>query len=107
LKRRWFVAGGLGTALAGSRGHAATAGLDAPPEPGPPRPLVLPAFEERRLANGLRIVVAPRRQWPLVTVNVLVLAGREADGREALGQVLALEPANVTARQVLEDLDKD
>jgi zinc protease len=91
LKRRWFVAGGFATALAGGHSHAATPALEKPPEPGPPRPLVLPAFEERRLANGLRIVVAPRRQWPLVTVNVLVLAGREADpaGRAGLAAMTA------------------
>ncbi len=79
MKRRRFVAGGLGAALAGNAGHAALPTLEAPPEPGPPRPLMLPAFEERPLANGVHVVVAPRRHWPLVTVNVLVLAGREVE----------------------------
>ena len=43
----------------------------------------------------------------LVHAHGLLLAGREAEGREALAQVLALEPANATARQALADLDKD
>jgi lysophospholipase L1-like esterase len=43
----------------------------------------------------------------LVHAHGLLLAGREAEGRAALAQVLALEPANATARQVLADLDKD
>jgi len=43
----------------------------------------------------------------LVHAHGLLLTGREAEGRAALAQVLALEPANATARQVLADLDKD
>jgi tetratricopeptide (TPR) repeat protein len=43
----------------------------------------------------------------LVHAHGLLLAGREAEGRAALEQVLALEPANATARQVLGDLDKE
>ena len=43
----------------------------------------------------------------LVHAHGLLLTGRESEGREALGNVLALEPANATARQVLDDLAKD
>ncbi len=43
----------------------------------------------------------------LVHAHGLLLTGREAEGRAALEQVLALEPANATARQVLGDLDKE
>jgi Flp pilus assembly protein TadD len=54
------------------------------------------------------IALEPRNvnHW-LVHAHGLLLAGREAEGRAALAQVLALEPANATARQVLADLDKD
>jgi len=62
------------------------------------------ALRYSRRATGLE----PRNvdHW-LVHAHGLLLTGREAEGREALGQVLALEPANATARQALEDLDKD
>ncbi len=62
------------------------------------------AFRYSRRAVGLE----PRNvnHW-LVHAHGLLLTGRETEGREALGQVLALEPANATARQVLDDLDRD
>ncbi len=40
----------------------------------------------------------------LVHAHGLLLSGREAEGRAVLEQVLAIEPGNVTARQVLGDL---
>jgi lysophospholipase L1-like esterase len=41
----------------------------------------------------------------LVHAHALLLAGRTPEGRAALEQVLALEPANATARSVLAELD--
>ena len=60
-----------------------------PPPPGAPRPLSIAAPAERMLANGLRVVVAERRVVPLVTAQLVVLAGSETDppgraGRAAL-----------------------
>lgn len=43
----------------------------------------------------------------LVHAHGLLLSGREAQGREALDRVLALEPDNATARRVLEELSRD
>ena len=62
------------------------------------------AVRYSRRAVGLE----PRNvnHW-LVHAHGLLLIGREAEGREALGQVLALEPANATARQALAELAKD
>ena len=40
----------------------------------------------------------------LVHAHGLLLSGREREGRAALEKVLELEPANPTARQVLEEL---
>ena len=40
----------------------------------------------------------------LVHAHGLLLNGREAEGRAVLEQVLAVEPGNETARQVLGDL---
>jgi zinc protease len=70
---------------------AATPGVDSPPEPGPALPISVPAFETFTLANGLRVVVAPRRGVPLVSASLLVLAGREAEpeGRTGLADMTA------------------
>jgi zinc protease len=71
--------------------QAATPGVDAPPEPGPPRAVAVPAISESRLPNGLRVVVAPRRDVPLVTATLVVRAGPEADpaGRAGLSAMVA------------------
>ena len=84
--RRWTaLAGLLLTVLAGTA-RAATPGVGAPPAPGPALPLAVPAFESFTFDNGLRVVLAPRRGVPLVTAQVVLLAGREADptGRAGL-----------------------
>jgi len=56
-----------------------TPGVDAPPEPGTPRPLVVPAFEEAKLPNGVRVVVAPRHELPIVSVSLHLRLGAAAD----------------------------
>ncbi|HEX2010405.1 MAG TPA: hypothetical protein VJN44_05635, partial [Roseateles sp.] len=43
--------------------------FDRIPEPGPALPPPLPQVQDLRLANGLRLVLAQRRGWPLVSVN--------------------------------------
>ena len=53
--------------------------FDAPPVPAAPRALSLAAPQEQTLPNGLRVVVAERRGLPLVTAQLLVLSGAEAD----------------------------
>lgn len=65
-------------ALSGAA-RAATPGVDGPPEPQPPRPVVLPPMPEERLPNGLRVIVAPRTGIPLVSARLLVRAGPETD----------------------------
>lgn len=69
---------------------AATPGVDAPPEPGPALNIAVPAFESFTLPNGLRVVLAPRPGVPLVTAQVLVLAGQEADGPGRAGLAASL-----------------
>jgi len=51
----------------------------APPEPAAPRPLAVQPPAEQKLPNGLRIVLAERRGVRLVTAQLLVLSGSEAD----------------------------
>ncbi len=53
--------------------------FDTAPQPGAPRPLSIAAPVEQRLPNGLRVVLAERRGVQLVTAQLLVLSGSEAD----------------------------
>ena len=50
-----------------------------PPPVGAPRAPVIAAPEVRTLGNGLRVVVAQRRGVPLVTAELVVRSGAEAD----------------------------
>ena len=79
---------------------AATRTPASPPTPRPtpaaPRSYHFPHFEQRRLANGLRLVVAPVTKLPLVTAVALVEAGasQEPEGKEGV--------ATLTAQMLLE-----
>ena len=70
---------------------AATPGVDEPPVPGTPRPLIVPQFEEHTLSNGVRVVLAPRPGLPLVTVALHLGLGSAADpaGQAGLASLTA------------------
>lgn len=78
----------LSAALLALSAHAAE---DVLPEPGPARPLVVPAFQEATLPNGVRVVVAPRTGLPLVTVALQLRAGAAMDppGKAGLAELTA------------------
>ncbi|MDT7837848.1 M16 family metallopeptidase [Aquabacterium sp. OR-4] len=69
-------AGALWLPLAG---QAATPGIDAPPEPLPPRPVQVPPLQQAQLANGLSVISAPLPGLPLVSAMLLLRVGAEAD----------------------------
>ena len=50
-----------------------------PPPPAAPRPLAIAAPSESKLANGLRVIVARRDGIPLVSADLVALAGAESD----------------------------
>ena len=50
-----------------------------PPPPAAPRPLAIAAPSEMKLANGLRLIVARREGIPLVSAELVALAGAETD----------------------------
>lgn len=70
------LAAGLATSL---DARAGTPGVDEPPLPGTPRPLSVPQFDEQRLPNGVRVVLAPRSGLPLATVALHLRLGAAAD----------------------------
>ncbi len=61
------------------------------PTLGPPKLLQLPPATERRLSNGLRLVVVPQHELPLADFALVVGTGVEADpaGREGLATMTA------------------
>src|SRR5688572_1955809 len=61
------------------------------PAPGPSRTYQFPRFERTALPNGLRLIVAPVRKLPVVTVLAVIDAGATSDppGLEGLAQLTA------------------
>lgn len=53
----------------------------SPPPPGPARPVNLPKITEKKLANGLTVVMAPLPNVPKITAFLTIRAG-QATGRE-------------------------
>jgi zinc protease len=64
---------------------AATPGVDSPPAAQPQRPLVIPPLIEHSLANGLTVVIASRRELPLVSLSLTVRVGPEVDPADRAG----------------------
>lgn len=83
----------------------------ARPTPGTPRAYAFPSFETRILTNGLRLIVAPIHNFPVVTVLAVVEAGATRDpvGSEGLAQLatraLAEGTATMDALQLAERLE--
>ena len=68
--------------MAASMALALAAGaqpFETAPAPAAPRPLTIAAPTEQRLPNGLRVVLAARPGVRLVTAQLVVLSGSEAD----------------------------
>lgn len=66
------------------------------PLPAPPRDYRFPAFQRRRLANGIQLIVAPVPKLPLVTVLALIEGGASGEPTGQFGV------AALTARLLLE-----
>ncbi len=62
-----------------------------PPEPEAPVSARLPEPAERRLANGLRVIVSSKRDLPLVSADLRILSGGSSDpaGRAGLAALAA------------------
>jgi zinc protease len=77
-----------------------------PPAPSAPRDPKLPQPVEKTLDNGLRVIVVPKHDIPLVAARLMIKAGAAADpaGRDGLAQltatVLTQGTKNRTAEQI-------
>ena len=71
----------------------------ARPAPGIPRAYAFPTFQTRILSNGLRLIVAPIHNYPVVTVLAVIEAGATRDpvGCEGLAQLATRALAEGTA----------
>ena len=52
-----------------------------PPPPAAPREVKLPQPVEKTLANGLRVIIVPKHELPLVAARLTVKAGGAEDPR--------------------------
>ncbi|MEK6371561.1 MAG: pitrilysin family protein [Acidobacteriota bacterium] len=76
-----------------------------PPPPAPPRPIAWPAITEKKLANGLTLVLAPLPNVPKVTLDFSFLAGRGAGGVAQLaGRVMLEGTATRSSKELKEEL---
>ena len=77
-----------------------------PPPPAAPRQPNLPKPVEKTLANGLRVIVIPKHDVPLVTARVTIKSGSEADPSDLAGlaqltaSLLTQGTATRTAEQI-------
>lgn len=83
-----------------------TVAQTTPPAPSAPRDPKVPQPVEKTLENGLRVIVVPKHDIPLVAARLMVKAGAAADpaGRDGLAQltatVLTQGTKNRTAEQI-------
>src|ERR1043166_9145094 len=82
-----------------------------PPPPGPARPLNLPKITERKLSNGLTVVLAPLPNVPRVTAELTFRSATTATDRDAHPGIaqIAASVANEgtdtrTSKQIKEEL---
>jgi zinc protease len=85
--------------------------LATPPPPAPAKDVRFPAFQEKTLPNGLRVVVIEQHEQPLVSLRLLVNGGRsyEPQGKaglaEATASLLTKGTAKRSAQQLAETID--
>jgi len=64
---------------------AAQTAQATPPPPTAPRSAVFPKPVEKNLPNGLRVIVVPRNEMPLVSAQLLIKSGGEVDPADLSG----------------------
>jgi zinc protease len=84
---------------------------ETPPAPSAPRSVVVPPVKEKRLANGLRVVVVEKRSSPLVTAQLLVMGGAryeelaKAGLADTTADMLTKGTKTRTATQIAESIE--
>jgi zinc protease len=95
---RWFAALTMTVAATAALAQA------TPPPPAPPRPIAWPAVTEKKLANGLTLVLAPLPNVPKINAQLVMLGG-EGNGVAQLAGRVALEgTATRSSKELKEEL---
>ncbi|HEX9983889.1 MAG TPA: pitrilysin family protein [Thermoanaerobaculia bacterium] len=108
---QWDRRTGLSLVLALTLATPAFAQQQTPPAPSAPREAKIPQPVERTLENGLRVIVIPKPDVPLVASRLLFKTGAEADpaGREGLAaltsSVLTTGTKTRTAEQIARGIE--
>jgi zinc protease len=82
-----------------------------PPPPGPAREVRFPAFQQKTLDNGLLVVAIEQHEQPLVSIRMMLNAGKayEPDGKaglaEATASLLTKGTPTRSAQQIAETID--
>jgi zinc protease len=90
---------------------AAATAKATPPPPAPAKEIRFPAFEQRTLDNGLRVVVIEQHEQPLVSLRLMMNAGKayEPAGKsglaEAASSLVTKGTATRNAQQLAEIID--
>ncbi len=88
----------------------ALAAQTSPPPPAPPRPIRWPTMTEKKLDNGLTVVLVPLSNVPKITAHLTFLAGRGTGYRQhpgvaqLAGRVLTEGTTSRTSKQLKEEL---
>jgi zinc protease len=125
LKKTVTAAALLLGVLAASAGHAqpaaapaaakpnpaATAPKATPPPPTPLKEVRFPAFEQKTLANGLRVVVIEQHAQPLVSLRLMLKAGKAFEPAakgglaDATASLLTKGTTTRSAQQIAQTID--
>ena len=75
----------------------------APPPPAAPREAKLPQPQEKTLANGLRVIVVPKHDIPLVAARLMIKAGGASDpaGRDGLASLTSTVILSASKRAII------
>ena len=84
---------------------------DNPPRPLPARPVTFPAYEIRKMSNGMQVVLVSQNEQPALSIRMIIRAGAAHDPKDKYG--LAMMTATLldqgagsrTAEQIAEEID--
>ncbi|HYX27366.1 MAG TPA: pitrilysin family protein [Pyrinomonadaceae bacterium] len=91
MKKASIIIFAISILALGAIGANAQTAQATPPPPTAPHSTVFPKPAEKNLPNGLRVIVIPRTEMPLVTAQLLIKSGGEVDPSDLAGV------ANMTA----------
>src|SRR5581483_9256391 len=82
---------------------AAQTAQATPPPPTAPHSTIFPKPVEKNLPNGLRVIVIPRTEMPLVTAQLLIRSGAEVT--EMAAELLTRGTTTKSATQIAEAIE--